>query len=110
MKTKKSDCDILMNNTENMFNSLGKCIDTIADDKKTKMNVIGSIFGVGKSITKLTFNVGLCAIKNTPKVVVAIAAVKREIVTATTEEYNEYQRQIKKEALDAKIMQLKLKA
>jgi putative N-acetylmannosamine-6-phosphate epimerase len=109
MKTQKSDCDILLDNAENMFGSLGICIDTVTDDKKTKMNVLGSIFGLGKSITKLTFNAGYCAIKNTPKAVVAVAAVKREIITAATAEYNRYQKQIKKDTLDAKIQQLKLK-
>ena len=110
MKIPSSDCDILLGNAENMFNDLGKCLDTTLDKNKTKMNVVGSIFTLWKSLTKLTFNAGYCAVKNTPKAVVAIAAVKREIINSATDEYNEYQKQIKKDALDAKILQLKLKA
>ncbi len=36
MKTQKSDCDILLDNAENMFGSLGICIDTVTDDKKQR--------------------------------------------------------------------------
>jgi hypothetical protein len=43
MKTSNSDCDILLGNAENMFNDLGKCLDTAFDKNKTKMNVVGSL-------------------------------------------------------------------
>ncbi|EDZ63694.1 hypothetical protein CBGD1_1314 [Sulfurimonas gotlandica GD1] len=101
---------MLLNNAEGVINNLGNCIDSVFDKKKTKMNVIGSILGVGTSLTKLAFNATGCAIKNTPKAVVTVAAIKRKIVNTAAEGYNEYQKQQKKDALDAKILQLKFKA
>ncbi len=84
--SKKSDCDDLLNNAENVFDDLGNCLESTFDEKKTKMNVLGSIFSLGKSLTKLAVNAGVCAVKNTPKVVVVVASAKREIVTAIEEE------------------------
>ena len=79
------------------------------DDKKTKMNVVGSIFGLTKSIGKLALNATGCAIKNAPKAVVAVAAAKRELVTAIEDEIHEQNKQAQKDALDEKIKQLGLK-
>lgn len=109
MKTQNSDCNIILDSAERVINNLGSCIDSVFDEKKTKMNVVGGILGIGSSLTKLVFNVTGCAIKNAPKAIVAVAAVKREVINAATEGYNEYQKQEKKDALDAKILQLKLK-
>lgn len=110
MKTKNNDCNVLLDNAEGVINNLGTCIDSVFDERKTKMNVIGNIFGIGASLTKLAFNVTGCAIKNAPKAVVAVAAVKREVIDAATEGYSEYQKQQRKDALEEKILQLKLKA
>ena len=110
MYKRKSDCDILLGNTENMFNDLGNCVETVFDEKKSKMNVIGSIFALGKSLTKLTFNVGVCAVKNAPKAVVAVAAVKREVISAVEEEIQEHNKKQQEDALDEKIKQLSFKS
>ena len=110
MYRKKSDCDVLIDNAESMFDDLGNCFDTVFDDKKTKMNVVGSMFGLTKSIGKLALNATGCAIKNAPKAVVAVAAVKRELVTAIEEEIHEQNKQAQKDALEEKIKQLGLKA
>jgi len=110
MYKRKSDCDILLGNTENMFNDLGNCFETAFDDKKTKMNVVGSIFSLGKSITKLTFNAGVCAVKNAPKAVVAVAAVKREVVSSLEESIKEHNKKKQEDALDEKIKQLSFKS
>jgi len=104
-----SDCDFLVDEVEHTFDSLGNCFDTMIDEKKTKMNVVGSIFSFGFSLTKLTLNVAGCAIKNAPKAVVAVAAVKREIIDAGTQEWNQYQKELKEDALNEKIKQLKYK-
>jgi hypothetical protein len=108
-QVKKTDCDVVIDNIENVFDSLGNCLESAIDDKKTKMNVMSSIFGLGKSLTKFAFHTTTCLVKNTPKAVVAVAAVKREIVTGIEEEYRDYQKQIKEDALDEKIKQLSLK-
>ncbi len=105
-----NDCDILIGKAENTLHSLENCFDTMVDEKKTKLNVAGSIFGFGFSLTKLTFNVAGCAVKNAPKAFVALAAVKREIIEVGTQEWNEYQKELKEEALNDKIRQLQLKA
>ena len=106
----ESDCDFLIGKAENTLHSLENCFETMIDEKKTKMNVVGSIFSFGFSLMKLTFNVTGCAIKNAPKVVVAVAAVKREIVADLESEYNQYRKELKEEALNEKIKQLQLKA
>ena len=110
MLKKKSDCDILFNNTEDVFKDIGSCFERAFDEKQSKMSVVGSIFNLGKSLTRLTFNTGVCAVKNAPKAVVAVAAVKRDIVNAIEEEIHEQQKQAKIDALDAKIKQLGLKS
>ena len=110
MYKEKNDCDVLMDNAESMFSDLGNCFDTAFDEKKTKMNVLGSIFSLGKSLTKLTVNTGVCIVKNTPKAVVAVASVKRELVNTLEEEVHGYQKQVKLDALDEKIKHLQLKA
>ena len=110
MKTNKSDCDVLITEIEDVFSGLGNCFDTAFDDKKTKMNVIGSIYGFGKSLTKLVFNTTGCAIKNAPKAVVAVASAKREVVTAIEDEWSQYKKEQKEEALSEKIKLLRLKA
>lgn len=104
-----SDCDFIVDEIEHTFDRLGNCFDTMEDERKTKMNVIGSIFSFGFSLTKLTLNVAGCAIKNAPKAVVAVAALKREMIDAGTQEWNEYQKELKEDALNEKIKQLKYK-
>ena len=106
---KVSDCDFLVDEVEHTFAHLGNCFDTMVDEKKTKMNVVGSIFSFGFSLTKLTLNVTGCAIKNAPKVVVAVADIKREIIETGTQEWNQYQKELKEDALNEKIKQLKYK-
>ena len=107
--TQKRDCDRLEDSFVNMFDRLGNCVDTLIDEKKTKMNVVGSVFGFGISLTKLTFNVAGYAIKNTPKAVVAVAAVKKEIVSTIEDEIYTHQKQQKEDALNEKIRLLKAK-
>ena len=63
MYKKKNDCDVLMDNAESMFDDLGNRFDTALDDRTTKMNVIGSIFGLTKSIGKLALNATVVQLK-----------------------------------------------
>ena len=105
-----NDCDFLIGKLEHTLDELENCFDAVADEKRTKMNVVGSIFSFGASLTKLTFNVAGCAIKNTPKAIVTVAAVKREIVADLESEYKQFQKELKEEALNEKIRQLQLKA
>lgn len=110
MKTKQNDCDLLLTGVENVFNNLGNCFESAIDDRKSKISVVKSIFRFGGSLTKLAFNTTTCAVRNVPKAVVAVASVKREVVTAIEEEYYDYQREKKEEALNEKINKLRLKA
>jgi len=104
-----NNCDYLICKLEYTLDDLENCFNAVADEKKTKMNVVGSIFSFGFSLTKLTLNVAGCAIKNTPKAIVAVAAAKREIVTDLENGWNEYQIEQKEDALNEKIKQLILK-
>jgi 16S rRNA C1402 (ribose-2'-O) methylase RsmI len=110
MGTMKNDCDVLLTGVEDVVAGIGNCLESAFDSKKTKKNVVGSLFGLGKSLTKLAYNTTTCAVKNAPKAVVAVAAVKREVIMVIEEEINEYQKQKKEDALDEKIKQLQLKA
>ena len=109
MKKERNDCDIILDATENVFSDLGNCFNTAFDENKTKMNVLGSMFSLGKSLTKLTANAGYCVVKNAPKAVIAVASVKREIVTAIEDGIQDHQKQLKEDALNEKIKQLRLK-
>ena len=108
--TEKSDCDIVFDNVEDTFNRLGSCLEDTFDERKSKSDVVGGIFGLVGSLVKLTVNTSTCAIKNAPKAVVAIASIKEEIVTAVEEEIHAAQKQLKEDALNEKIKQLRLKA
>jgi hypothetical protein len=108
-KNETTDCDVVINRFEHTLLNLENCFETVVDDKKTKMNVVGSIFGFGFSLTKLTFSVAGCVLKNTPKAVVAVAAVKRDIIDSVTQEWNQFKKEQQEEALNEKIKQLTLK-
>ncbi len=105
----RTDCDVFIDHAEETIGSFGECIESMFDERKSKMNVVGNVFGFGKSLTKLAFNATGCAIKNAPKAVVAIASAKREFITAVEGEYRGYQKQQKEDALSEKIKQLQLK-
>lgn len=113
---KPNDCDLLIDKLENTFDEFENCFDALTDDKKTKMNVVGSIFSFGLSLTKLTLNVAGCAIKNTPKAVVAVASIKRDVIYVADgalyeleRGYNQLTKEMQEDALNEKIKQLTLK-
>ena len=110
VRKQKNDCDVIMDGIENTFGNLGECFDSLLDEKQTKMSVVKNLFNFGGSLTKLAFDTTSCVVKNTPKAVVAVASAKREVVTVIEEEWNDYQKQQKEDALDEKIKQLKLKS
>jgi len=107
---KKSDCDIILNDVENVFGSIGSCMDTVFDEKKSKMQVVSGIFGILGSTTKLVLRGTGCAIKHTPKAIATVASAKRELTNTITEEYHRYQIEQKEQDLDNKIVQLKYKS
>jgi hypothetical protein len=109
MRSDRSDCEILINGAEDVFNNLGSCLESAFDERQSKMSVVKNLFKVGGSLTKLAFNTTSCAVKHAPKAVVAVAAAKRELVEAIEEEINEHQKQIKEDALDEKIRALSIK-
>jgi len=90
----QSGCDILIDGAEDSFKKLGNYFDDAFDDSKTKMNVVGSIFCFGASLTKLAFN----------------ATAKRDLLNAIEEEVRETQKQLKEDLLNEKIKQIRLKA
>ena len=106
-KTKKRDCEIIVDNIGDVFSNVGECFETVFDEKKKTSGIVGNIFGLGASLTKLGWNVGSCVVKNTPKAVVAVASAKRELVEVIEDGYKEHQKQVMKDALDQKIKRLK---
>ena len=109
MRTNNDDCEILISGIEDVFDDLGSCFSNAVDKNKSKASVVKSLFNFGGSLTKLAFNTTSCAIKNAPKAVVAVAAVKREVIGVIEDEIHEYQKQQKIDALDEKIKQIQLK-
>jgi len=105
----QSDCDILLGNVEDVFGSLGACIDAGFDERKSKMDVAKGIFGFGKSLVKFGFNGTKCVVKKTPKALATVASVKREVTDTIVNEYQEYQKEVKQQELEERIRQLKRK-
>ena len=106
-KKSKSDCNILSNDLENVFGSIGKCFDNALDDRKSKMQVAGSVFGILGATTKFLFHGSTCVVKNTPKAIATVANAKRELTDTIANEYQLYQKELKEDALNEKIKQLK---
>ena len=106
---KKNDCDVIINGIENSFENLGACLESIVDEKQSKMGVVKHLFKFGASLTKLAVDTTVCAVKNTPKAVVAVAGAKRELVDSIENEWNQFNKEQQEEALNEKIKQLKLK-
>lgn len=103
----ESDCDILLNDVENVFGNIGTCFDNVLDDRKSKMQVAGSVFGILGATTKFLFHGTTCVVKNTPKALATVANAKRELTDTIANEYQEYQKELKEDALNEKIKQLK---
>jgi hypothetical protein len=110
MSHKPNDCEIILHDIEDLFLGVGNCIDTLVDEKRGKSEVLGTLFDLGKKVTRLGWDAGVCAVRNTPKAVVTVAKVKREVKEALTEEYYRLQQEIKKEELEESIRQLKHKS
>jgi len=99
-----SDCDILIGKTKNTLDSLENCFDTIVDDKKSKLNVVSSMFKFGTSLTKLTLSAAGCAVKNTPKAVVAYSSKKKQIVNAAETLIDDINKEFKKNLIMLKVV------
>ena len=102
-----NDCNKIFNDIEQVFSTLERGIVETLDSNQPKRSALRGLFRLGGSLTKLAYDTTACAIKNTPKTVVAAASIKREIVSAIEEESAAYQKRKKIEALDARIEQLK---
>lgn len=104
---KKSDCDVIRDDFGSLFGSIGNCFDTALDNKKSKMQVVGSIFKVFIPTGKLLVDGATCVVKNAPKTVATIANAKRELTDTAEEEYHKFQREKQEKALEEKIEKLK---
>ena len=107
---KRNDCDVIIDGVANTVGDLGNCLESLFDKRQTKMGVVKNLFRFGGSLTKLTLHTTSCVVKNVPKAVVAVAGAKREVVNAIEDEWNQYQKEQKEDALNEKIKQLSLKA
>ena len=105
----KSDCEVIMEDVENVFGNIGNCLGAAFDDEKSKMDVTKSVFGIGKSLLKFGWHTTSCVVKHTPKAIATVANAKREFTDTITDAYQKYQKQIKEEELNEKIKQLKSK-
>ena len=104
-----SDCEIIKEDAGELFGSIGECIETVSSKHTSKIDVAESVFGIGKSLLKLGFDGTVCAVKNTPKAIATVAAVKREVTDTLTLEYEKHQKREQKKALEEKIRMIKMK-
>ena len=104
----KSDCDTLLNDVEDVFGSLGNCLESAFDERQSKMDVAKGVLGIGKNLLKFGFNGTKCVVKHTPKAIATVASAKRELTDTISEEYTKYQREQQEQALDEKIKQISL--
>jgi len=105
---RKSDCDIIMDDFGHLGNSLEKCFDTLADERKGKLKKVGSVMSVLGATGRLLWDGGSCAVKNTPKALATVASVKREVTETIVNEYQQYQKEVKQQELEERIRQLKI--
>ena len=105
----KSDCELLEERFVDVFEDLGSCFETVFDENKKKTSLVGDLFRLGMSVTKLTLKVGGCAVKYTPKAVVAVAHAKREIVNAIEDGYREMEKERMEAEMNEKIKRLKIR-
>lgn len=106
---KQNDFKLILNDVENVFGSISECIDVSLDEKKNKMQVVGSLFGIGKSVVKFGWDATSCAVKHTPKAIATVANAKRELTETITDEYQKFKKEMKEKELEEKIAQLKRK-
>ena len=105
----RSDCEVLKDDFGDLMGSIGECLETAADKNTTKLDVAGTIFGMGKNLLKLGFDGTVCAVKNTPKAIATVADAKRKLIDAGTEEYYKVKKEREEQMLEEKIRRLKKK-
>jgi hypothetical protein len=105
----KSDCELLEERVVDVLDDIGSCFETVLDENKNKIGLVGDVLRLGMSMTKLTLKVGGCAIKYTPKAVVAVAQAKRELVNAIEDGYREIEKERMEAKMNEKIKRLKIR-
>jgi len=104
----KNDCDILLDDLSNFGKSLERSFDTITSERATKTAIAGSLFGIGKSLTKLAWDAGKCTIKHTPKAIATVSEAKQKLIEASTEEYYTFKKEMLEEELNNDLARLRL--
>jgi len=103
-----SGCEVIGDDVVNVFSDIGECFETVFDENKKNSGLFGNLFSLGKSATKLTWDLGSCAVKNTPKAIATIAEVKREISDIIVETHNEIQNERLEDEFNEQIKRLEL--
>jgi hypothetical protein len=103
----RSDCEVIREDFEDVFESLEACVETLVDERRNKRAVIGGFFGILGSTSKLLWHGTGCAIRHTPKAIATVAAVKRELVETVTEELRTLEKERQELEIRERIMELK---
>jgi hypothetical protein len=106
----KNDCDILMDDLSTFGKSLERSIDTMTSNHTTKTAIAGSLFGIGKSLTKLAWDAGKCTIKHTPKAIATVSEAKQEFIEASAEEYYTFKKEMLEEELSNDLARIARKS
>ena len=83
--SKKKSCEIIQDDIGGVFSDIGNCFETVLDEKKKTSGLIGNLFSLTKSVTKLTWDIGNCAVKNTPAAIDVISELKKELSSSPKE-------------------------
>ena len=103
---KPSDCELIVDDVENLFSKVGDCLDAAIDERRGKGEVVRGLFGVAGGLLKLGVRGTGCLIKNTPKAITAVASAKRELTEGLAEEYRRMEKERRERELGEKIARL----
>jgi len=108
-KNNHSDLDQLSSHVNQMFDHLGDGFESVFDEQKKTSGVFKDLFQMSSSAVKATWSLGSMVVKHTPKVVVTVADVKRELVEGMVEAFQETKNQELDNQFEQKLKNLKLK-
>ncbi len=76
--SKKKSCEIIQDDIGGVFSDIGNCFETVFNEKKKTSGLVGNLFTLTKSVTKLTWDIGSCAVENTPAAIDALSELKKD--------------------------------
>lgn len=89
----EKDLDDIGNDISGMFEGLGDSLEAVFEKEDKTRGVVNGLLKLSSSAVKLTWGIGSLAVKSTPKAIVAVAEVRREVSEAIVEAYEDIQKE-----------------